>query len=105
MILHETIFFNVEAIDRFFMSYKYVPKEKVNKQSYFCYTKLQKLQRLIHDKQHNNYTWSPVMNSSDLESKAKQLKKQNRTNELKKLYLFFLLSLQKSFFCKLLELP
>lgn len=45
------------------------------------------LQRLIHDKSHNNYTWSPAKNSKDCDIKAERLKTPERWNKVRKRYL------------------
>lgn len=45
------------------------------------------LQRLIHDKSHNNYTWSPAKNSKDCDKKAERLKTAERWNKVRKRYL------------------
>lgn len=45
------------------------------------------LQRLIHDKSHNNYTWSPAKNSKDCDKKAERLKTTERWNKVRKRYL------------------
>ncbi len=45
------------------------------------------LQRLIHDKSHNNFTWSPAKNSKDCDIKAEKLKTPERWNKVRKRYL------------------
>ena len=45
------------------------------------------LQRLIHDKSHNNYTWSPSKKSKDCDKKAEKLKTAERWNQVRDHYL------------------